>query len=519
MKYFLLVIICSYAFLGCKPSDQINEEDLPAFKEDGVAYIRWVNDSKRPQEISTMYPSLYDIGAPAQKRLNVDPGKDTIFSVPLRVPQVKGFAYKGTVQFFLTYDDTLTIIAHPYETENSYIIHKFSFEGKFKNENEVLQLLENRKSMSSNASLFQDVNLTMSEYASKLDSLTSEKIEKLDSLYQSDELSELFYNIYKTDLLFSDARSKLSRPSFLEFQTKTPVNPDQSYYSYLNEIDFNNDYGKYSGSYLSFLNTYAWHLEQLAWDSRFNDFDKVLRNERDSMIAAYFDKKIDANNGYAYDSALLSWKLDNRISFFKEVAKSINDDTKDFFYRNIANYYLRLFPFAEAQMLVSKIQGLFGDSSHSNELQTYLLNATAKITGKKAPYFELESPQMTYRSINDFKGQLLYVNFWGPWCKPCIAEIPYEKSLAKKLNGTNVLLVNICVHCDEKSWQETIKKKDMPGIHLIAKESWNQKLVNDYMISGFPHYTLIDKEGKIIANPTYRPSSPQLYDFIIDHLD
>ena len=34
--------------------------------------------------------------------------------------------------------------------------------------------------------------------------------------------------------------------------------------------------------------------------------------------------------------------------------------------------------------------------------------------------------------ITKYKNNVIYIDFWGPWCKPCMAEMPYAKQLKGK---------------------------------------------------------------------------------------
>ena len=89
---------------------------------------------------------------------------------------------------------------------------------------------------------------------------------------------------------------------------------------------------------------------------------------------------------------------------------------------------------------------------------------------------------------------------------PCISEIPYERKLVDDLQNEKFRLINICLFSSEENWRKTIYKFEMKGEHLFANVNWQNKLVKEYKLSSYPHYTLIDKKGKIISNNPKRPS-------------
>jgi peroxiredoxin len=44
--------------------------------------------------------------------------------------------------------------------------------------------------------------------------------------------------------------------------------------------------------------------------------------------------------------------------------------------------------------------------------------------GERRPDFTLPDTTQTPRSVSEFDGKLLIVNFWATWCPPCLEEIP-----------------------------------------------------------------------------------------------
>ena len=49
------------------------------------------------------------------------------------------------------------------------------------------------------------------------------------------------------------------------------------------------------------------------------------------------------------------------------------------------------------------------------------------------------------RSLEDYPGQVLVINFWASWCPPCLAEMPTLQRLAARFRGRpfKVLAINV----------------------------------------------------------------------------
>ena len=108
--------------------------------------------------------------------------------------------------------------------------------------------------------------------------------------------------------------------------------------------------------------------------------------------------------------------------------------------------------------------------------------------------------------MKDFKGSLVYLSFWFTGCKPCIKEFPDENLLVEVFKNEKVKIISICLISDENGWKHMVSQHQLKTINLFAKGNWEDILQEKYGITGFPHYVLINAEGKIIENNCIRPS-------------
>ena len=65
--------------------------------------------------------------------------------------------------------------------------------------------------------------------------------------------------------------------------------------------------------------------------------------------------------------------------------------------------------------------------------------------GDMAPDFELVDLEGNKHRLSDYRGEGVFLNFWGTWCGPCKKEMPYMENQhnAFEEKGVNILAVNI----------------------------------------------------------------------------
>jgi peroxiredoxin len=115
--------------------------------------------------------------------------------------------------------------------------------------------------------------------------------------------------------------------------------------------------------------------------------------------------------------------------------------------------------------------------------------------GAEAPNFVLTDMDGTKHKLSDYKGQGVFLNFWGTWCKPCEYEMPYMEKQYQvyKEQGVQILAVNV----GESNYAvNTFAAKHNLSFPIMIDKG--QEVQVAYRVNPLPVTFLIDKEGKVV---------------------
>jgi len=94
--------------------------------------------------------------------------------------------------------------------------------------------------------------------------------------------------------------------------------------------------------------------------------------------------------------------------------------------------------------------------------------------GKVAPEFALVDLDEKPVRLSDYRGKVVFLNFWATWCKPCREEMPSMEVLHKNFakDGLVVLAVSIDLVTTTKDIPPFIKSMNLSFPVLI--DSWGR---------------------------------------------
>jgi thiol-disulfide isomerase/thioredoxin len=271
------------------------------------------------------------------------------------------------------------------------------------------------------------------------------------------------------------------------------VQLSNSYYAFLQEYNMN-DENILSTNHAHFLYSYYRYVIQHPKDSmnKANNYFK----KRDIIPGANVLKNmiLQKTSGFTKDMYLTRFYLDaiegKQLKLFEAVYDS-TDLTHSFFTNIINREYVQLQKFIANQDTKGAHLITISSTTAGNLLDTII-----------APY----------------PNKVIYIDFWATWCSPCLAEIPYSKTLQQDYRNKDVVFLFLANRCAEDAWKATIANKELTGEHILLTTDQYNTLAAELNITGIPYYVLIDKKGNITAQNAPRPSAEKEIRSQIDNL-
>src|SRR6187551_705419 len=129
-----------------------------------------------------------------------------------------------------------------------------------------------------------------------------------------------------------------------------------------------------------------------------------------------------------------------------------------------------------------------------------------------APDFTLINPDGKKVSLKDFRGKVVFLNFWATWCEYCRDEMPAMQRLYQEFRGKGLEIVGV-----------NVKDKRADAMAFVRKVQVTYPIVLDpegevgllYGAFGLPLTYLVDRKGAVLARlfgpaDWYSPQARQL---------
>ncbi|MCX2680498.1 TlpA disulfide reductase family protein [Galbibacter sp. EGI 63066] len=327
------------------------------------------------------------------------------------------------------------------------------------------------------------------DYYNKANNDYTKEVQLLDSLYNSNIITEVNYN-YRIDALkmLMERHKKLKNIEKWLEQNRALNNKEAI------EQNFGFDLSK-TDSLMKF------------------SFFRNYLNNISKYNLGYIEENNNGNSGGSY--------IDSRIRFDSILKdKRFNQTAKNYLLFDAYKGIVQNFRVKDKEKYFIKLQENTTNRERLNRLEKYYKLDFDK--SDKLILTNLKNDTTAFSNVlKNNKGKWLYIDFWASWCIPCRKAMPESNKLKKEFKNENIEFIYMSLNDKKENWKKAIEYDGILKSQNYFIENGNvSKVIEDLGIKTIPHYLIYNPNGDLIngfANRPGRGAKEQLIKLMNEH--
>jgi len=133
-----------------------------------------------------------------------------------------------------------------------------------------------------------------------------------------------------------------------------------------------------------------------------------------------------------------------------------------------------------------------------------------------APDFTLKSLEGANLRLEEYRGQVVLINFWASWCGPCRQEMPILDRLHQRYEDTGFAVLGVNVEGEVAPAQKIVDKTNVTFPVLIDE---GQSVSQLYDLEAMPSTVVVDRDGIVrYVHRGYKPGDEAKYVDVVKKL-
>lgn len=127
-------------------------------------------------------------------------------------------------------------------------------------------------------------------------------------------------------------------------------------------------------------------------------------------------------------------------------------------------------------------------------------------TGKIAPDLAMKNVKNEEVKLSSLRGNVVLLDFWASWCKPCRMKHPGLVRLYDEFHGqayknaSDFEIYSVSLDTDRKRWADAIVQDKLSWPHHVSDlKGWESIAIQAYGIKAIPANILLDENGVILG--------------------
>ena len=260
---------------------------------------------------------------------------------------------------------------------------------------------------------------------------------------------------------------------------------------------------------------------------------KQLELNSDELLYSDWYRKFILNYVAYYGSEVLAFKSpgnynDQAREEFKLMDAKLTGNTKQYALAKLLIYCCEKIEYEPAKMMLNKLKDIDKETKVYKFVQqrcspSLAAKASEKKTEKTIAKTTNSYPVLTNQEgkevyIDQFKGKVVYIDFWASWCGPCRQQFPFSKKLHDSMSKKEldkIVFLYISIDDNEATWKKAIEQNNLQGVNAISRGGWSSEVCKFFNITSIPRYMILNKSGKVVEQDAKRPADETLRDDLL----
>jgi peroxiredoxin len=109
---------------------------------------------------------------------------------------------------------------------------------------------------------------------------------------------------------------------------------------------------------------------------------------------------------------------------------------------------------------------------------------------------KLQNTAGRYVGLDEFRGKIVFLNFWTTWCPACITEMPSMEKLHQRLSGKDFAMVTVNIKESASQVKNFVEKYKLTFTALLDITG---EASSEFGIRAIPTTFILDKSGQILG--------------------
>ncbi len=176
-----------------------------------------------------------------------------------------------------------------------------------------------------------------------------------------------------------------------------------------------------------------------------------------------------------------------------------------------ATYFAATFIVQKPQMsmlddALAKLEKDMPESPLTKELGSRVRSVRPLEIGGEAPDIALENPDGKIVKLSSLRGNVVLIDFWASWCRPCRMENPNVKRMYEKYHDKGFDIYGVSLDRNMTQWKGAIAQDGLTWYHVSDLKGWSSSAAALYKVQSIPKTFLLDAKGRIIGTDLRGPA-------------